>query len=418
MIDRKQKVVFKKTGELIPYINNAKEHPDDQISQIAGSIKEFGFNVPILIDQDNQLIAGHGRLLAAKKLKLKEVPCIELKHLTDIQKKAFILADNKLNLNTGFNMELLSLELQSILDEKPDFDFDNIGFGKDELDDLLKDLDTGNMLDDSKEDEVPEIPEEPIVKLGDVIELGKHRLICGDSTDKDTVDKLMQGEKADLVFTDPPYRIQTKGGKRSDLSKSLQKQGQSIEFIADFDPKDFLYVLPSVFNKNMNAYIFCNKELVPDYLNWCKKNKYSFNILIWKKPNAIPICDSHRPDIEYMLLFRKNAIWNHGLKNVNYSRLIESSRETGLHPTMKPINIIENELLISSNKNSNVVDFFGGSGSTLIACEKTKRICYGVELDPKYCDVIIQRCFEYTGINDIKINGKKANWSKLNETRG
>jgi DNA modification methylase len=147
----------------------------------------------------------------------------------------------------------------------------------------------------------------------------------------------------------------------------------------------------------MNAYIFCNKELLPDYLIWARENGYSFNVLIWKKPSAIPIGDSHRPDIEYLILFRKNAIWNNGLKEVNYSRCLEFGREKGLHPTMKPVELLKNEILISSNKTSNVLDFFNGSGSTMIACEVTGRKYFGIELLEKYCDVTIKRWEQYTG---------------------
>lgn len=220
--------------------------------------------------------------------------------------------------------------------------------------------------------------------------------MCGDSTDAGSVAVLMNGQKADMVFTDPPYRVETEGGCRGSVGKSLRKQGRSIEFISDFDPKGFLSVLPEQFEKGvLNAYVFCNKDLLPEYLNWAITNKYSYNVLVWKKPNAIPIGDSHRPDIEYLLLFRKNAIWNNALDGVNYSRCLEFGRETGLHPTMKPIGLIANEMRISTNSGSVVLDLFGGSGSTLIACEQLGRTCYMMELDPKYCDVIRKRYWKY-----------------------
>lgn len=238
----------------------------------------------------------------------------------------------------------------------------------------------------------------------DEIEIHSHFLMCGDSTKTEDVEKLMNGNKADMVFTDPPYNLETKGGCKGEIGKALKKQGNDIEFISNFEPTEFLNILPLVFNKNLNAYIFCNKDLLPTYLNWAVDNKYSYNVLIWKKPNAIPIGDSHRPDIEYLLLFRKNAIWNNGVKDVNYSRCLEFSRETGLHPTMKPIKLITNEMQISSNINSNVLDLFGGSGSTLIACEQLNRNCYMMELDPRYVDVIINRWEQFTGNKAVKIN--------------
>lgn len=168
--------------------------------------------------------------------------------------------------------------------------------------------------------------------------------------------------------------------------------------------------MPSVFSKNtFNAYIFCNKELLPIYLNWAVENKLAFNVLIWKKPTAIPIGDSHRPDIEYLLFFRKNAIWHNAIKGVNYSRCLEFGRESGLHPTMKPIGLIANELQISSNKDSVILDCFGGSGSTLIACEQLKRKCRMIEFEPYYIDVIIQRWQKLTNKEAVRIDGVKYN---------
>jgi len=249
---------------------------------------------------------------------------------------------------------------------------------------------------------VPEV-EEATTKMGDLILLGDHRLLCGDATISTDVERLMDGQKADMVFTDPPYDIGTDGGW--DVANRPE-----LEFIANFNPDDFLNVLPLYFEeKKLNSYIFCNKQLLPDYLTWARDSGYSFNVLVWKKPNAIPIGDSHRPDIEYLLLFRKNAIWNNGLSaTVNYSRLIENQRETGLHPTMKPVAIITNQLLISSNKGSIVADPFLGSGSTLIACEKTNRKCYGMEIDPHYCDIIVKRWEDFTG--------KKADYAKTDKS--
>ena len=245
------------------------------------------------------------------------------------------------------------------------------------------------------------------IVLGDLFEIGEHRLLCGDSTNSDQVAKLMNGQKADMVFTDPPYKLETEGGAKGSIGEGLRKQGASIEFISNFEPTEFLQVLPLIFDKNkLNAYIFCNKELLPDYLVWARDSGYSFNVLIWKKPNAIPIGDSHRPDIEYLLLFRKSAIWNNGLIDVNYSRCLEFGREKGLHPTMKPIELIANEMKISSNENSLVFDFFLGSGSTMVASHQLKRKCYGMELDPKYCQVIVDRMMQLDSSLVIKKNGE------------
>lgn len=393
-------IVYKKIEELKPYENNSRTHDESQIKQICESIKEYGWTNPVLIDEKGMIIAGHGRVEAGKKLDIKEVPCIVLSGLTEAQKKAYVIADNKMALNAGWNEELLKTELENL--KELDFDLELTGFNIDELDELFKEDEEEQEI---IEDEVPEVPEEPKAKLGDIYQLGNHRLMCGDSTKEEDVEKLMNGNKADMVFTDPPYNLETKGGCKGEIGKALRKQGNDIEFISNFEPTNFLKILPLVFDNNkLNAYIFCNKELLPTYLNWAVENKYSYNVLVWKKPNAIPIGDSHRPDIEYLLLFRKNAIWNNGLKNVNYSRCLEYSRETGLHPTMKPIKLITNEMEISSNKDNNILDLFGGSGSTLIACEQLKRNAYLMELEPKWVDVIIQRWENFTGEKAVKIN--------------
>lgn len=389
------KIEYVDIDTIEPYEKNARAHGKNDVKAIIKSIKEFGFNDPIGV-WHNSIVEGHGRLLAAKEIGMSQVPIIRLDELTDEQRRAYMLAHNKTAELSDWDYDVLASELKDIADiDMSEFGFD-LSTLKDE-DELL-----------TEQDEVPEPPEEPRAKLGDLFLLGGHRLICGDSTDVTVIDKLMDGVKADMVFTDPPYNLQTEGGSKDSIGKSLKKQGKDIEFIADFNPSDFLNVLPIVFNGNMNAYIFCNKELLPDYLNWCKNSGYSWNVLIWKKPTAIPIRDSHRPDIEYLLLFRKNALWNYGT-DANYSRCLQydrvkKSEENGNHPTPKPIELIANELKISSNKNSVVVDFFGGSGSTLIACEHLNRKCYMCELDPKYVDVIIERWEKLTGKKAILAN--------------
>jgi DNA modification methylase len=309
---------------------------------------------------------------------------------TEEQKKEFIVKDN---LSYGmWDWEMLANEWDA--EQLEDWGLEIKGWEEEKL--------------EAQEDNF-EVPDEiqTDIQLGDIIEIGEHRLMCGDSTDIAQVEKLMNGSKADMVFTDPPYKIETEGGCKGITGEALKKQGKDIEFISDFNPTDFLNTMPLVFeNKRMNAYVFCNKDLLPDYLVWAREVGYSFNVLIWKKPNAIPIGDSHRPDIEYLLLFRKSAIWNNGLKDVNYSRCLEFGREGGLHPTMKPIELISNEMKISSNQNSLVVDFFLGSGSTMVASHQLNRKCYGMELDPKYCQVIVDRMKKLDPELVIKKNGE------------
>jgi DNA modification methylase len=379
---------------LIPYAKNSRTHDDAQVAQIAASIKEFGWTNPILVDGTKGVIAGHGRLLAARKLGMVKVPTIELKDMTEAQKKAYVIADNKLALNAGWDTNFLSLELQELKDQ--DFDLTLLGFDDKELDALLAPEVTEGLTD---EDSVPDTPIEPKTKLGDIYILGNHRLMCGDSTSIDAVEKLMGGDIAELVFTDPPYRMEVEGGSNQLVGRAAAKLGEMIKHLCEFDPVAFLNTLPTVFKKNtLNAYIFCNKDLVPDYLHWAVESGYAFNILFWKKPNAIPLGGQHRPDVEYLLVFRKSAVWNNGLKDVNYSKCLEHGRDIGKdHPTKKPVELIENQLKISSTPNSVVLDFFGGSGSTMIAAEKTGRKARLMELDPKYCDVIVKRWEDFTG---------------------
>jgi DNA modification methylase len=385
-------------SKLIPYANNARTHSDEQIKKIQASLREFGFVNPVLIDKNYGIIAGHGRVEAAKREGIEKVPCVWVDHLTEAQKKAYILADNRLAEDAGWDMELLSIELEEL--KELDFDIGLTGFGADELSDIFGEEELEAVEDDYE----VELPEEPKTKLGDIYQLGRHRLMCGDSTDKATVEKLMNGVKADMVFTDPPYRMEAQGGSNQWVGRQAAKLGESIKELCDFDPTEFLNRLKELFENNMNAYVFCNKDLVPDYLNWGIENNYSFNILFWKKPNALPLGGQHRPDTEYLLFFRKNAIWNNGLENVSYSKCLEFSRDHSTdHPTMKPLGLIGNELKISSNENSLIVDLFGGSGSTMMACEQLNRTCYMMELDPKYCDVIIDRWEALTGKKAIKL---------------
>lgn len=264
------KIVYKKVNDLIPYINNSRTHSEEQVNQIVASINEFGFTNPLLIDEKDNIIAGHGRLMASKKLGMEEVPCIVLSGLTEAQKKAYIIADNKMALNAGWDEELLKIELENL--KELDFDLELTGFNVDELDDIFQVEEEQDIVEDDFDIEPPE---EPKAKLGDIYQLGNHRLMCGSALIKEDVAKLMNDAKADMVFTDPPYNLETKGGCKGEIGKALRKQGNDIEFISNFEPTNFLKILPLVFDNNkLNAYIFCNKELLPTYLNWAVENKY------------------------------------------------------------------------------------------------------------------------------------------------
>jgi DNA modification methylase len=385
------KAIKTKLSEVKLNPNNPRLIKDDNFKKLVQSIKDFPEMLdirPIVVNADMVILGGNMRFKACKEAGLKEVPIIVADNLTEEQQREFLIKDN---VSGGeFDWSLLS---EWDTEQLEDWGLE------------IKSFET-EVLEAQEDDFDATPPEEAITVLGDLYEIGEHRLLCGDSTDSDSVALLMNGSKADMVFTDPPYKIETEGGCKGITGEALRKQGKDIEFISDFNPSDFLNTMPLVFeNKRMNAYVFCNKDLLPDYLVWARDVGYSFNVLIWKKPNAIPIGDSHRPDIEYLLLFRKSAIWNNGLKDVNYSRCLEFSRESGLHPTMKPIELISNEMKISSNQNSLVVDFFLGSGSTMVASHQLKRKCYGMELDPKYCDVIVKRMIKLDPTLIVKRNG-------------
>jgi DNA modification methylase len=378
--------------DLIPYALNSRTHSDAQVAQIAASIREFGFTNPVLVDDANNLIAGHGRLLAARKLKMDQVPAIVVTGLDDRKRRALLINDNKLALNAGWDEDALRVELEDLSGDYGKL----MGFSQDELVALLQSAEVTDGLTD--EDAVPDAPAVPVTVEGDVWLLGRHRLMCGDSTSIDAVDKLMDGQKAQAVVTDPPYNQETEGGFRGSIGKSLRKQSADIESMCNFQVEPFLQILPTVHEKSkMNATVFCNKDLVPDYLSWARDCRYSFNILIWKKPSAIPLGGSYLPDVEYCLVFRKSGIFNTKVQGVSYSKVLTHGRETGLHPTMKPVEMLANQVLIVSHAAGLVLDLFGGSGSTLIACEKTARECRMMELDPKYCDVIITRWQNFTG---------------------
>lgn len=406
------KVIEKKTTDLIPYVNNSKEHPENQISQIAASIKEFGFNVPILVDSENSVIAGNGRLLAAQKLKLKKVPCIQIDHLSETQKKAFVIADNKLNLNTGFNAELLDLELKNILENEPDFDLNAIGFDASEIDSLLAGEDeiVEGKIDD---DEIPKV-EESICQLGQVWKLGDHRLMCGDSTKKEDVDALMNGEKADMVFTDPPYNIaydfnnngMVQTGQRTARFKGIKNDNMSDD---DFDKfvKNVFERLHENMKEGSSYYISAGRESTQVFNRILKDLDFHIQSwLIWKKENFnISRLDYH-PKHEIITYGWKKGSAHNWYSDRSQTDVLEFKREIGssVHPTQKPVCLLEYLINNSSKKNEFILDLFGGSGSTLITCEKINRKCYSMELDPHYCDVIIKRWEEFTGKKAVLLN--------------
>ena len=378
---------------LIPYINNSRKHSDEQVAQIAASIKEFGWTNPILVDGNNGLIAGHGRLLAARKLGMDKVPTIELSHLSDIQKKALIIADNKLALNSDWDNELLMLELKEL--DSIDFDLSVLGFDQDELDALLNPIEETEGLTD--EDAVPELPEEPKTKLGDIYILGNHRLMCGDSTSIDAVEKLMDGQLADQLVTDPPYNIAYEGGskKRQQIKNDEMADEEFRQFL-----KDVYIAANAVMKAGAVFYIWHADTEGYNFRGAARDMGWKVRqTLIWNKDNsAFGRSDYHWKHEPCLYGWKEGAahLWAADRKQTT---VIECKRpsKSDLHPTMKPVELMEYQILNNTKGSDIVLDLFGGSGSTMIAAEKIGRKSCLMELDPKYCDVIVKRWEDFTG---------------------
>lgn len=367
----------KKVKDLIPYINNSRTHSDEQVTQVAASIKEFGFTNPILIDSDGGIIAGHGRLMAAKKLGLEQVPCIELDYLTEAQKKAYVIADNQLALNSGWDLDTLRLEVEGL--QEVDFDLDLLGFDDEFMSGLMEEEPADGLTD---EDDCPEPPEKPVSVLGDIWQLGDHRLMCGDSTSIDAVDKLMDGKKVDLLFTDPPYNVAFNGrsGNHEVIKNDNLSDGEFNSFIDD--------VIQTI--KTINP---------PSYYVWCNWKFYGIlqgqldykSCIVWAK-NVFGMGNGYRHQHEFCLY---NGKIDGHIKNE--SDLWEIKKDHNyVHPTQKPV-ALSVRAFSNHIKSKVVLDLFGGSGSTLIGAEETGRQAHLMELDEKYVDVIINRWQDFTG---------------------
>jgi len=385
-------IINKPIDLLIPYAKNARVHDDAQIAQLAGSIKEFGFNNPILIDKDNGIIAGHGRVMAARKLGLTEVPTILLDHLNETQRKAYILADNRIAINSTWDNEMLSLELSDI---KDDINLGMLGFNVDELDALLNPTELTDGLTD--EDAVPEVPIEPTTKLGDIYQLGNHRLMCGDSTSIDAVEKLMDGQLADQLVTDPPYNIAYEGGskKREQIKNDEMADEEFRQFLKDvYIAADAVMKAGAVFyiwHADTEGYNF--RGAARD-MGWRVRQT-----LIWNKDNsAFGRSDYHWKHEPCLYGWKEGSahLWATDRKQTTVISCKRPSK-SDLHPTMKPVELMEYQILNNTKGSDIVLDLFGGSGSTMIAAEKIGRHSRLMELDPKYCDVIIKRWEDFTG---------------------
>jgi DNA modification methylase len=364
--------------QLIPYVKNSRTHSDAQVAQIAASIKEFGWTNPILVDGENGIIAGHGRLMAARKLGHTEVPVIELAHMTDSQKKAYVIADNQLAMNAGWDTSLLSLELADLKDQG--FNLDILGFDPKELDKLLEPEQVDGLTD---EDAVPDVPVEPKTKLGDIYQLGNHRLMCGDSTSIDAVEKLMDGQKADMVFTDPPYNIDYQGvkDKREKIKNDKMPDNEFVDFLTEsLMGCEVMYVCCSWHYAHLFREAMIRLARQPKAM------------IVWDKVNPAQHLDKYFKQHEIIFYYGDYG----GQKTLRGDVWTLKRQKNTVHPTMKPVELIEIALQDNAGKKI-VYDGFGGSGSTMIACEKLGRQARMMELDPKYCDVIVKRWEDFTG---------------------
>jgi 16S rRNA G966 N2-methylase RsmD len=363
-----REMVQVKVESLIPYARNSRTHSDAQVAQVAASIKEFGFTNPVLLDEGNGIIAGHGRVLAARKLGLDEVPAIRLADLSETQRRAYVIADNKLAMNAGWDLEMLSLEMKDL--ESLDFDISLIGFDKDELTDLFPEETTEGLTD---EDAVPDVPEEPVTKHGDVWILGNHRLMCGDSTSIDAVEALMAGVVPDLIHTDPPY------GMNAVTKSGVLFKNYKTDIIGDDNPdiaKDAFRLIYGLYPEAKQIWWGANYycSALPDSECW----------LVWDKDNG----QSDQTDCELAWANFRSVV----------RQFTQASEKTNrVHPTQKPVSLMEWIIKRFKLSASTIADFFGGSGSTMIAAEKHGLDAFIMEFDPKFCDVIIKRWQDFTG---------------------
>ena len=375
--------------KLVPYANNARTHSSAQINKLRSSLREFGFINPVIIDRDFGIIAGHGRVLAAREEGISEVPCVYADHLTEAQKKAYIIADNRMAMDAGWDEEILRIEIESL--QADAFDLALTGFDEKELSKLFDD---GNDAKDDDFDVDEELKKPTFSKAGDVWKLGRHRLVCGDSTKPETYEVLMEGRKANLVLTDPPYNVNYEG-----TAGKIKNDNMASEKFFDF-LFDAFSCMEKVMADDASIYVF---HADTEGLNFRKAfdaaGFYLSGCCIWKKPSLVlgrsPYQWQHEP---CLFGWKKNGKhqWYSDRKQTTIWEF-EKSKKNGEHPTMKPIPLLCYPITNSTMSNTLVLDPFGGSGSTLIACEQTDRSCSTIELDEKFCDVIVNRYIELVG---------------------
>ena len=376
-------------NKLIPYVNNARTHNAQQINKLRSSLREFGFINPVIIDWDFNVIAGHGRIMAAKEEGINEVPCVFVDYLTEAQKKAYILADNRMAMDAGWDEELLKVEIEALQAE--DFDLSLTGFDESELAGFF------DTADDAKEDDFDvdaELEKPPVTKSGDLWLLGNHRLLCGDSTKEESYTLLMNSKKANLVVTDPPYNVNYQGTAGKIKNDNLEND-KFYQFLFDA-----FTCMEKAMADDASIYVFhADTEGLNFRKAFADAGFYLSGTCIWKKQSLVlgrsPYQWQHEP---CLFGWKKNGKhqWYSDRKQTTIWEF-DKPKKNGDHPTMKPVPLIAYPIKNSSMSNCIVLDPFGGSGSTLIACEQTNRICHTIELDEKYCDVIVKRYIEQVG---------------------
>lgn len=399
--------------KLIPYVNNARTHSREQIIKLRSSLREFGFINPVIIDSDFNIIAGHGRVMAAKEENITEVPCVLVDYLTEAQKKAYIIADNRFAQDAGWDEELLRIEIEALQGEA--FDVSLTGFEPAELENLFKD-DVKDGIEDDDFDVDEELQKPTISKAGDVWHLGNHRLICGDSTKAETYEKLMNGKMANLVVTDPPYNVNYEGSAGKIKNDNMENDA-FYQFLLDA-----FVNMEKVMASDASIYVFhADTEGLNFRRAFADAGFYLSGTCIWKKQSLVlgrsPYQWQHEPCLFGWKKKGKHQ-WYSGRKETTIWEF-DKPKKNGDHPTMKPVPLIAYPIMNSSMSNCIVLDPFGGSGSTLIACEQTGRICHTIELDEKFCDVIVRRYIEQVGSAanvTVERDGESYSFSELEVT--
>lgn len=378
-------------SKLVPYVNNARTHSPEQINKLRASLREFGFINPVIIDREFGIIAGHGRVMAAREEGIAEVPCVFVDHLTEAQKKAYILADNRMAMDAGWDEELLRVEIEAL--QGADFDVGLTGFDDKEIADLFK-TDSGKVEDDDF-DLTAALEKASFVEEGDVWVVGKHRLICGDATNPDHVAKLMDGKRANLILTDPPYGVSFKSKSGITIKNDSMKNEEFYEFL-----KSAFVNMAAHLEPGGSAYVFhADTEGLNFRQAFIDAGFHLAGCCIWVKDSLVLGRSDYQWQHEPVLYgFLKNGkhTWYSDRKQTTIWNFKKPKRNEN-HPTSKPLDLLSYPLGNSSQENAIVVDTFGGSGSTLMACEAMNRICYTMELDPKYASVILRRYVEDTG---------------------